>query len=437
VSPTPATPRADQTLFVLYEGRLVGALVRARRSGTLAFTYAPAWRASPGAFPLSLSLPLTRAEHAHDAVARVLEGYLPDRTEIRERLARDHGVASTDVFALLSAVGEDCPGAFQFARAARLEVLQGPVTPTVAWLTEAELADRLRALGGPGAPARFTGDAGYFSLAGAQPKIALHAADGRWGIPGGRTPTTHILKPPLGRRPEYLVAELVGQRLTAAIGLPAADASALQVEDQWVLAVRRYDRYVRDGEWRRAHQEDACQALGLPPALKYEREGAPGVAAIVRLLRDTSERAGEDVDAFLSMIALNWLMVGTDAHARNYSLLLGAGGAVRLAPFYDVATLLGIARGKALREAALAMQVGGTYVAFDIGRAQWGALAGVVGRPAAQLLTQVEAVAERVVAVAPALGETLRAELPPALAVLADRALTRIVRRARLRPGGW
>jgi hypothetical protein len=36
------------------------------------------------------------------------------------------------------------------------------------------------------------------SIAGAQEKTALHQRDGRWYLPRGATPTTHILKLPLG-----------------------------------------------------------------------------------------------------------------------------------------------------------------------------------------------------------------------------------------------
>jgi serine/threonine-protein kinase HipA len=38
-------------------------------------------------------------------------------------------------------------------------------------------------------------------------------------------------------------------------------------------------------------------------------------------------------------VAFNWLVLGTDAHAKNYSLLL-SGQQVRLAPLYDIASAL-------------------------------------------------------------------------------------------------
>ena len=426
-------PTSDDrnTLLALYEDRLVGVLERAPRTGTMRFTYAPAWREASGAFPLSLSLPLAREQHLHGAILRVLDGYLPDRSDIREQLARDHQVAASDVFGLISALGEDCPGAIAFVRPSRREAFVKAASPSVAWLTEAALANRLRALAGPGAPARLTGDAGYFSLAGAQPKIALFEAKGRWGIPRGGTPTTHILKPPLGKKPEFLLAELIGLRLAAAIGLSAASAKALHVEDQWVLSVQRYDRLKQNGRWRRVHQEDICQALGVSPTLKYESTGAPGIAQIVTLLRAHSQRAAEDIEAFLDMIALNWIIVGTDAHARNYSVLIGAGGTARLAPCYDVATAYGVARASNVREARMAMQIGGEYIALNVSAREWHRLAEVINLAPSQLLARVNAVAQRVDVSVHDVQAQFDKELTPEFAQLAGRALTRITKRAR------
>ena len=104
------------------------------------------------------------------------------------------------------------------------------------------------------------------------------------------------------------------------------------------IVVERYDRVRMEGSIRRLHQEDTCQALGLPPTGKYENENGPGVAPIVELLRTYSSRPTDDVWTFVQALALNWLIGGTDAHAKNYSVLIGAGGRARLAPLYDIAS---------------------------------------------------------------------------------------------------
>lgn len=64
---------------------------------------------------------------------------------------------------------------------------------------------------------------------------------------------------------------------------------------------------------------------------------------------------------FLDALAWNWLIAGTDAHAKNYSLLL-ASGQVRLALLYDVASALPYdTHEKKLR---FAMKIGGDYRVF-------------------------------------------------------------------------
>lgn len=104
--------------------------------------------------------------------------------------------------------------------------------------------------------------------------------------------------------------------------------------------VERYDRIRQRDRWVRIHQEDLCQALGIHPARKYENEGGPNAAKIVELLRSQSSAPEEDISSFVDSLIFNWLIAGTDAHAKNFSLLLGSQGAVRLAPFYDLASVL-------------------------------------------------------------------------------------------------
>jgi serine/threonine-protein kinase HipA len=74
------------------------------------------------------------------------------------------------------------------------------------------------------------------------------------------------------------------------------------------------------------------------PDLKYQRDGGPGPADIITAIR--SVFAGEaDVDRFVQALVFNWLIAGTDAHAKNYGLVL-SGTNARLAPLYDVASAL-------------------------------------------------------------------------------------------------
>lgn len=109
---------------------------------------------------------------------------------------------------------------------------------------------------------------------------------------------------------------------------------------------------------------------------------------IVELLRERSLRARDDVDTFLDAVAFNWIIAGTDAHAKNYSVLHARGGAVRLAPLYDLASFLPYA-GHGLRKLTLAMKIGGTYRLHDVGAHEWTKLAREVGRDPEALRARV------------------------------------------------
>jgi serine/threonine-protein kinase HipA len=130
--------------------------------------------------------------------------------------------------------------------------------------------------------------------------------------------------------------EFLCLRLAESLGLAAAEARMTHFGNRAVLIVERFDRrWTEDGRLLRLPQEDACQALSIPPALKYESEGGPGITAILRLLRG-SDAPAEDQRAFLKAIVVFWLLGATDGHAKNFSVFLYPGGRYRMTPLYDV-----------------------------------------------------------------------------------------------------
>ena len=144
----------------------------------------------------------------------------------------------------------------------------------------------------------------------------------------------------------------------------------MRFKNEIAIVVERYDRVKVETRWARIHQEDMCQALGLHPTRKYESDGGPGARTIVELLRTQSSNPQDDVQSFADAMAFNWLIAGTDAHAKNFGLLLGGGGAVRLAPLYDLASILPY-RTISLQKAKLAMKIGGEYRLSNIGLRSW------------------------------------------------------------------
>jgi serine/threonine-protein kinase HipA len=358
-------------LVVLLNGVPAGTL-RQARGGATTLTYDDAWRDAAGAYPLSLSMPLARREHAGAGVDHFLEGLLPDNEQILARWGTRFGVSPRNAFGLIAHVGEDCPGAVQFVAPERLAATAPASADSVEWLTEEEIAERLRHLRRDHAAWREAEDTGHFSLAGAQPKTALLLDGERWGVPSGRTPTTHILKPPhLAEFPGFAENEHLCLRLAGALGMPAADSEVVRFGDEVAIVVRRYDRASVDGRLVRVHQEDVCQALGLSPRIKYEAEGGPGLREVVALLRGESSEPDRDLARLVDAVALNWVIGGTDAHAKNYSLLIAPGGEVRLAPLYDVVSALPYPRQIPRRKLKFAMKLGGEYHVWKVDAAHW------------------------------------------------------------------
>jgi serine/threonine-protein kinase HipA len=379
-------------LVVLMGDRVAGRVVR-MEGQRLRLRYDDAYRSDAGATPVSVSMPLEVDEHPHDRVWPWLWGLLPDNEEVITRWARHFQVARTTPFALLGTpVGEDCAGAVRFCAPERVEALladRGSVT----WLSDADIAGRLRDLRRDTTAWLGRGFTGQFSLAGAQAKTALLLESGRWGTPSGSRATTHILKPALLGFDDHDLNEHLCLAAAGRVGLTVASSEVRMFEDEPALVVRRYDRVDQDGEWHRVHQEDLCQALSVHPDLKYQNQGGPTPARIAGLFREVMPPSVADRAAsrFADALAWNWVIAGTDAHAKNYSLLL-AGRQVRLAPLYDVASALPY--GVHERRLRMAMKVGGEYDVHP-GRNIWPKAAKELSLDPDQLVARVAEICAR------------------------------------------
>lgn len=331
-------------LAVWMNGTRVGVWSR-RRGGAMRFQYDTDWVASEAGRVLSLSLPFTPGNEPHrgEVVNDFFDNLLPDSVAIRERIRMRFGTASTGAFDLLGAVGRDCVGAVQ--------LLPEGESPRGYDRIEAELLDESgveRAIdaalsGGRGIGQTDAADEFRISIAGAQEKTALLFYRNRWRRPLGATPTTHILKLPLGvvgnlmtDMQDSVENEWLCARIMAGFGLSAAHCEIDTFGARKVLVVERFDRAMQAGRWiARLPQEDFCQALGRPARLKYESDGGPGMADVLRVLAGSSH-AREDSRAFIKAQIVFWLLAATDGHAKNFSLFHERGGTYRLTPFYDV-----------------------------------------------------------------------------------------------------
>jgi serine/threonine-protein kinase HipA len=357
-------------LVACLDGRVAGIveLIGSRA----AFTYETSWLNAPGLYPLSQSLPLQSMPIRGKSVLNFLWGLLPDNQRTLDGWARQFHVSARNPVALLSHVGEDCAGAVQFVKKERLPEIIDAVhrAPSVDWLTEREFEQRIARLVADGSEGRLTPDEGQFSLSGAQSKTALFydAPNNRWGVPRGRTPTTHILKPVTNSFDGFAENEHFCLSLARRLGLPAAATQWRLIANIPTFIAERYDRAQINGSWRRIHQEDCCQALDVSPENKYQNDGGPGFSDIMTLLNSSDEPAA-DRDRLMKTACLFYLLAATDTHGKNFSLIYAEGtqrASMRLAPLYDIASAWPYTRRIPAQKMKLAMRYGSHYKLREI-----------------------------------------------------------------------
>lgn len=396
-------------LNVWMNGQLVGQWNHTR-SRTSLFQYDAGWMPSPAARALSLSMPMTagNGEHRGQVVENYFENLLPENDKVRQRIRTRFGTKSTRAFELLTAIGRDCVGAVQ--------LLPPDATPE-GWdkvqsepMTEAQVAQALRAAStdlplGQRHPVEMDF---RISIAGAQEKTALLRYGGQWRRPLGATPTTHILKLPLGlvgnMRADLwdsVENEWLCSKILDAMGLKIAKTEIACFEDQKALVVERFDRRWQNIEanaqnapgfepgqevWiARLPQEDFCQIAGLAPTMKYEMDGGPGIPQCLAHLNG-SQQANEDRTQFVLAQLAFWLLAATDGHAKNFSIFLHRGGGYSMTPLYDVLSAWPIigkgANMLAKQNAKLAMAIHSRSTHYKLGEIRvrhWKALASTCG----------------------------------------------------------
>lgn len=328
-------------LDVFMNRRKVGQYFR-EPNGAFAFVYSPEWLSWDNRLPISRSLPLREERYVGPAVISVFENLLPDSDAIRRSVAERVGADGVDAYSLLARIGRDCVGALQFLAEGEQPGDSRELTGEA--LSDDQIATMLKDLGRTPLGIR-AGQDFRISVAGAQEKTALLFHEGQWVLPTGTTPTTHILKPPIGTLPNGMDLtnsvenEHFCLRLMAAFGLPVAQTEIATFADAKTLVITRFDRLrARDGRLIRLPQEDCCQALSVPPTRKYQNEGGPGVAEICGLLTGSDEPM-QDRANFLKANILFWLIGATDGHAKNFSIALFPGGRFAMTPLYDVLTV--------------------------------------------------------------------------------------------------
>jgi serine/threonine-protein kinase HipA len=328
------------------------------RTGTPVLRYDADWVRAEEGRPSSLSLPFSAdRELRGDAVTNYFDNLLPDSAEIRRRLRSRFRARSTEAFDLLTAIGRDCVGAVQLLPPGEAP---GGWNKIDAELLDETAVERILVSVTDNVPlGQGDEDAALrLSIAGAQEKTALLRMGRRWYLPRGATPTTHILKLPLGlvgnMRADMSTSienEWLCGQILRALGLPVAETEMARFGETKALVVTRFDRRwigtpegaerkarfrPPDGAWiARLPQEDLCQALGVGPDRKYQSDGGPSMQDCLTVLAN-SEHAQDDQTHFVLTQFAFWLLAAGDGHAKNFSIQHRRGGRFGMTPLYDV-----------------------------------------------------------------------------------------------------
>lgn len=404
------------SLNVWWDTRRVGVL-SIDGHGDTEFTYAQSWRDAPGARAISVSLPLRAETFSRRQCRPFFEGLLPEESQ-RIAVAAALGVSQQNEFRLLEAIGGEVAGA--------LSLWPEDVTPPeTTWNSPAEklsdqavvaLLDRL--------PARplLAGERGLrLSLAGAQAKVPLIATSDGLALPRPGEPTTHILKPPIARLSGTTENEAFAMRLAQKIGLDVAEVEIRTVSGRSFLLIKRYDRTAdADGQMRRLHQEDFCQAIGYTSAQKYAADGGPVFHDCFALLRRVVTRPAVEVLKMMDAALFNLIIGNADAHGKNYSLLYQA-DAIVMAPLYDLLSTVAYPD----LSPSLAMKIAKRPRLEDLSPRDWAKFAEETGLTEPYIRRRAASLADRIIADAPQARASFDASFTPAMQPFEELVVTR------------
>lgn len=347
--------------------------------------YDSSWEARRSAFPISLTMPLRSSRVAADRLLPWLSNLLPEThlAEIGQRLK----VSPQDIVGLLGHIGRDTAGALSIG---------APRKPGIHLQPVADPGALERILDALPAKPFLVGERGVsMSLAGVQEKLPVFVDEGgAISIPVDGTPSTHILKPDSKRLAGSVENEAFCLALARACGLEAAEATIGVAGKRRYLLVKRYDRFTDpQGEIRRLHQEDLCQLTGHFPSQKYERSSTGRGVTLKMMFGAISDLVSPSARlTLLDAVIFNVLICNSDSHAKNYSVLIGAGGSAKMAPLYD----LMCAAVYRQVDQSLPQGIAGRVNAPDLRRADWQALADEVELSGAATVRRVEELAERI-----------------------------------------
>ena len=199
---------------------------------------------------------------------------------------------------------------------------------------------------------------GHTSLSGIQKKISLGLTSDRATLTVIAEGGGYILKPQTGTYPSVPENEHVTTRLAELVGIETAMSGLVELTDGTLaFIIRRFDRL---SSGKKVRQEDFCQLTELPPKDKYR-----GSAELcVKTIRQYASEPLIELLKFYRLLVFTWWTGNGDMHLKNFSLLTGEDGIVRLTPSYDL-----VSTHLVIPDDPLAMPVGGKKT--KLARGDW------------------------------------------------------------------
>ena len=288
---------------------------------------------SNASMPISVGMPIRDEPYGDQQCEAFFGGLLPESETAKKIIGKRYGVSPNNSFALLRAIGYDCAGAIS------CHAIDEPIVPKHSVplagkvITDDELYQHIQEL--PKQPLFMDVEGLRLSLAGVQDKAAICLIENQIALPENGCPTTHILKPASPHFEGITENEYFILKIAKRIGIPVPEVELRKIKDITFILIERYDRRIKSNYIERIHQEDFCQALGIPSIKKYQNDGGPSLSNCFDLLNNTTQPA-IDRNRLASVVIFNYLVCNMDAHGKNFSLLHNTASSIKLAPFYDI-----------------------------------------------------------------------------------------------------
>lgn len=323
-------PQAELNVF--WGDDQVGSLY-SRPNGRVRFAYSPEWLAGP-ALPISISLPCRPEAHDAAVSSNFFDNYIPEG-DIKTELARSRHFSFHDIYMFLREFGKDMAGALT------IQEHQPACTHSNYEDITATLEDILAKRDVLSPVNLFVLLDANLSLAGAQDKLPVLYRDGRFFLSRGNAPTSHIIKPAHALFRDMPHNEHFCMTLAGKIGLDVQTVDIVRLGGTPVYMIKRFDRYEKNDQIFRLHQEDFCQALSVPAIRKYEEQGGPGWADMAQvILENPFNDRGSAMNSLVDAAVYNFIIGNTDAHGKNFSILHDRqNGHLSLAPLYDICSV--------------------------------------------------------------------------------------------------